>query len=792
MREVYQWAEGKKREAEGRHCLFGLIILPYPSSFFPSLRDKIARMPRATWLALALLLLGFGLRLIYLDYTPIWWDEGWGVVLGRMPLAQSLQATASDEHPPLYYWTLHFWQLVAGETPFAVRYPSVLAATLTCAALFQVGRRLGGARLGALAVLFLTLQRLHLMWSQEVKMYASATLFTLLSFSFLLEWWSAPRPRWRTTLAYVVMALLAIFSHYIALLIIVAQGIGGVWWGLAEWRTNKTKLVAWLGVQALINVFLVPWMLYLIYGVGHQTFAAFPPLSPDFFLLLLTATLTIGLSVNLSAFTAHMLAFLLGSAAWWPLLWRGAPRQVWASRIIALNLFFPTLLVYGLSLIPVAQLYSPKFDSRYLLLLVPFAMLAVAWGLERWRARWPRVAYALAVAILVAQFNLLPGYFLGRLPVADYPAVMRALFNQARPEDGVIAYTDLDWPVLEYYNHARLKWYGIPSRATLTPEEVASRIDPRAQAHPALWVIVSPDALRLDPARAILQQVATHYPLQSDQIYGRYRLQLYAPEPRTTLPQPVEPFTRLAWNSLIGYDRFVPQVSPGDFFPVNLYWERTAQTPDAWRLQLVDSAGGVKREVTGTVPAGVVFSSAALPVSAAWPSGDYQVRLQLADATRALFDVRLFNHHTTAAPPENVAHPLQIGFDDLAQLIGLEGYPDQLHPSEALPLTLYWRVQNETAINYTVFIHLLGEEYNLATNNFVWGQVDREPLNGERSTSSWVAGETLADSYQVPLSADAPPGIYQIEIGLYDASTGERLLTTTGVDHVIVGTVQVP
>jgi hypothetical protein len=38
-----------------------------------------------------------------------------------------------------------------------------------------------------------------------------------------------------------------------------------------------------------------------------------------------------------------------------------------------------------------------------------------------------------------------------------------------------------------------------------------------------------------------------------------------------------------------------------------------------------------------------------------------------------------------------------------------------------------------------------------------------------------VAGEFIIDEYELVVEADAPPGEYILEVGMYDASTGERL-----------------
>ena len=49
------------------------------------------------------------------------------------------------------------------------------------------------------------------------------------------------------------------------------------------------------------------------------------------------------------------------------------------------------------------------------------------------------------------------------------------------------------------------------------------------------------------------------------------------------------------------------------------------------------------------------------------------------------------------------------------------------------------------------------------------------PDGGLLPTTGWLEGEVIADEYEVPIKAGAPPGEYTIEIGMYEASTGERL-----------------
>ncbi|MFQ6059592.1 MAG: hypothetical protein ACE5MB_12015, partial [Anaerolineae bacterium] len=68
-----------------------------------------------------------------------------------------------------------------------------------------------------------------------------------------------------------------------------------------------------------------------------------------------------------------------------------------------------------------------------------------------------------------------------------------------------------------------------------------------------------------------------------------------------------------------------------------------------------------------------------------------------------------------------------------------------------------------------VFTHLLDGGSRL------WGQRDSLPLGGARPTTGWVPGEVLVDEYEIVVDPATPPGEYVIEIGMYQAATGQRL-----------------
>jgi hypothetical protein len=86
-----------------------------------------------------------------------------------------------------------------------------------------------------------------------------------------------------------------------------------------------------------------------------------------------------------------------------------------------------------------------------------------------------------------------------------------------------------------------------------------------------------------------------------------------------------------------------------------------------------------------------------------------------------------------------------------------------------ITLALYWQALEGTTASFTVFAHVVDAKGQIV------GQQDQIPGNGVYPTTSWVKGEYLIDEYDIAFSTDSDDNNLQIEIGLYDARTGERL-----------------
>jgi 4-amino-4-deoxy-L-arabinose transferase-like glycosyltransferase len=97
--------------------------------------------PRIGIALLVISLVAFLLRTFRLEHQSLWYDEAFSVYLARMNLGDITTRTAADIQPPLYYYLLHFWVALAGDTEFAVRFLSLIFGVLTVPLLYATARR---------------------------------------------------------------------------------------------------------------------------------------------------------------------------------------------------------------------------------------------------------------------------------------------------------------------------------------------------------------------------------------------------------------------------------------------------------------------------------------------------------------------------------------------------------------------------------------------------------------------------------------------------------------------------
>jgi len=104
--------------------------------------------------------------------------------------------------------------------------------------------------------------------------------------------------------------------------------------------------------------------------------------------------------------------------------------------------------------------------------------------------------------------------------------------------------------------------------------------------------------------------------------------------------------------------------------------------------------------------------------------------------------------------------------------IALLGYDLEsvvIEPGQDVSLSLYWEALTRPRGSYAVFLHLIDKDGDRRS------QEDSLPMGGLYPTTHWYPGEVIRDHYRLPIPPDLEPGRYRLEVGLYDASTLDRL-----------------
>lgn len=746
------------------------------------------------WLLVAILLLSFGLRVYRLGNESVWWDEGWATWHARQPLAGILERTASDTHPPLYLLLLHYWRLDSGDGEFGLRFLSAAIGLLTVAATYLLGRKVGGVGAGSLAALFVGISRFDIWWSQEMRMYALAALLATLSLWAAIRLWD--RGRLVDWVLYVVFTLAGLHTLYLFVSVLVVANL--VWlWVLLRAERRYPVLLRWVSAQVLVLLLYLPWLAFALGRI--PTWSAASPVTLGVFLKIYWTVLTIGIPVSVERYlwlTLPVLAIFLAGLV--TLFWQ--ERRNWQvarnGGLLLLGLLLPAGVVYLLSLPREAFFYSPQLAPRYLLVFAPSFYVLLAWGLTRLGEgrRWLSLVALAALVVAVAVFGLW-SYYPARILRDDYKALAATLRAYQRSGDAVVLHNDQDWPVFAY--HYPGQWQGIPNGQRMTPGAAEHYLTPTWETHQGVWLVVVPYAGINDPQGNIAAWLEARAARVVEHRFADKVLRFYArTEGRADTAHELAPSTRppspLAAQvesglKLVGYEQTVREYQAGDVIHLFLYWEAQglgAEGSDELEVALVDREGTAWKRATVPRPAlsgagEIARQQVDLVVPPDAPGGGYAfvVRFPSGVETSSFGKVLLRGGQRASltAADVSIAYPLETNFEDGVRLLGYDVGSTTLQPGDAVDLTLYWQAREPVEHRYKVFTHLLGQEFNPASGNPLWGQQDNEPVGGTRPTSTWRPGEVIVDGYVILLDVGAPPGSYAIEIGLYDPATGERL-----------------
>lgn len=754
------------------------------------------------WLVLLGLLLAFGLRVYKLGAQNVWWDEAYSIWVARMGVVEATLHTATDTHPPFYYWLLAPWLQATGETEFALRHLSVLIAQMTVALMVPLGRRLSGSRwVGVGAAWFLAFSRFHIWWSQEIRMYILAAFWAMLSLYCVARLVSEDAKHWSPWAGWVVATAGAFATYYATIVIALIENLFMFFVGLRHKRRLRVWW-RWIGAQGIVALLMLPWLALALPRMQTWS-AAQMPVSLPFVFELHVVLLTLGVSTELGQYLIPALFITgmgLAGVIWDEIRSRHTQEKPalpksWGALLLGLGLLTPPLFVWILTQ-PRSFLYTPRVEARYLLPLAPLFSVLLAWATVGWQRVqiWgKRLGGVMFVLLLVGSAWTLPQHYRPRYFQDTYSTLVRLIWTHAQPDDLVVLVSGDRYPLFHtYYDRSpapdgrpTVFWMPNPQKEeeafdAAFVDEVLTEL---TEDYRRIWLVQVERAIQ-DPEGLTERWLQERYARPLHFTFDYNALSLFAPEaeepsvPQWNLP-PQHKLSRQVTTgvSLLGYNLLTQEFRPSDTIRLGLYLnvEQPAQIEVA---QVGADMRVVARDTLDLEPTdGVIYRQVTFRVWPFTPSQRYHFRL--GDET-TLGEVEVT--HTRPAPKlATISNPLESRLGEHIQLLGYDlsnvkgDTPPTVRAGETLSLDLYWQVDRPIEKRLKVFTHLIGTAHNPATNGPLWAQDDQIPLEGAYPTEAWLPDIPLRDRYELVIPPNAPPGDYQLTVGMYTVEGATRL-----------------
>jgi hypothetical protein len=773
------------------------------------------------WIVLFLLLAASGLAWRDLHRPAIWFDEGWSGWVARMSLEEGLRKAAQDRHPPLRPLLDHMWIRIAGETEFALRWPSSAFALLALALAWRAYYRLRfeppGGCIGMGAIL---LSSLWLEQTRQARMYTQAAFLALLSWWTMEDWLRRPGS-WHRWGLWLLSSFTFLMTHYYTVFFLAVE-MGLLLRYTRGWMRAKTLLVLGLG-----GLGIGAWMAF-----GGISTGLFTPQSRDLADHPLQGIQTMGLALR-SLVEAHAPGSSPPEVALMLSLWLIGMRPT--GHAVASRWRWLTVGSLTIALIVMAGIRSNllNFAPRHVLYVLPFMGIGVGRGIAllwRWSARVrlagarKALAYlglllpiALSVNRLQAALSQWDAAVKGVHPERDLVALIK---KQA--QEGDLLFTLRGHYGIRYYwaqSSLALPLIDGPQTMVTSDEIVSGWLSPPLSActgERRLWLIAWQDDI-VDPLALFPRWLLWNgFEEKRDAVGGLrlYRYRISCPPQSPPAPALERPVDFAPGIRLRGVQIWPPR-SQDRILRITTVWERTGPIREPVKIfhHMYDRFGRLIAQEDVPLarglypiadwPTGVpIMLFAGIRLPSEMPPGLQQVAIGLYHPmTMARYPVRSPASGEDTIRVATVDLPSLLGrwqslpirgplvWDDGIALTGVWLDPGpQVHPGETLRVLTSWvRMRadaRESSEPVVTFIHLWGEDEHLIA-------LDDHPLLEERHPpSQWEPWESVWDRFDLRIPEDLPAGAYRLMIGRYEWPALERI-HVHGQDHYPLTTVGV-
>lgn len=453
--------------------------------------------------------------------ASIWFDEAFSAYIIQFSFWDIARYTATDVHPPFYYWVLKTWTLLFGTTDLAIRSMSIFFGSAVIAATFFLTRKMFSRSVAWVSLLFLILSPMLIRYSDEARMYTLAAFIVILATYVLLK--ATELKQRKLWVYYGLLVSIGMWTHYFTAFAWLAHW---VWRATQTWRKGDKLKAVWrkfftkdwvIAYAIAVGVFL-PWLIVMGYQLTVVQASGFwiSPVSID-----TPANYLSNYFYYLEHYEAQSwLAFaLIGIIILTIVLLPKAYAALKAGEkksflLISSLAWAPPVLLFLASLPPL----RPSFVERYLLpaiiALSVFLAVVLVVGTRRWKAIYRAIPVAVISAMMI--FGITNVYYYGnfnkntmyhimtkevvqeiqRLGEPGQPIVSQTpwVFYEA------IQYTSKDHPVF-FVDETTEYVFGSLDMLKDNDRNKIKDFDAFAKANPVIWYIGQNESGDISPLR---------------------------------------------------------------------------------------------------------------------------------------------------------------------------------------------------------------------------------------------------------------------------------------------------
>ena len=389
-------------------------------AYFKTAKERIASYPHIDIVGLLLAVGAYiGFVFAHISTWSIWFDEAFTAYLVRFNYVDIARYTATDVHPPLYYWVVKAWTSLWGTSELAFRSFSMVCGALAIVLGFVLIKKLFGKRAAVLGAWLMALSPMFIRYGEEARMYTMVTAIVFAATYMLIRAMETnERKYW---VWYGILIALGMWTHYFAALAWLAHWV---------WRYVSLKFVdgyrkkelrhrfftkEWLWTHALaIGIFLA-WAPFMLRQLGLiQMGFWIPAVSAHTFTNYFTNVLFYLEQQKVESWFALVYMMVIGLAGFLLYkVYRQSPRKADRKHMLlfASLAFTPPLLLFVASMPPLKS----SFVERYLIPASAALMLLLAVLIAKGvRTKFRKASLLLALLLVVSfAFGINRVYYYG-------------------------------------------------------------------------------------------------------------------------------------------------------------------------------------------------------------------------------------------------------------------------------------------------------------------------------------------------------------------------------------------